>query len=85
MIKKQNADIMTHCTKDTLPTSQRFNKYQPNTEINYQTCLISPCLKNKKKQNQNNNNNNTKTKRCDSLWVLSSNKRRPEHKCIVED
>lgn len=49
MIKKQNADIMTHCTKDTLPTSQRFNKYQPNTEINYQTCLISPCLKNKKK------------------------------------
>lgn len=50
MIKKQNknTDIMTHCTKDTLPTSQRFNKYQPNTEINYQTCLISPCLKNKK-------------------------------------
>lgn len=41
---------MTHCTKDTLPTSQRFNKYQPNTEINYQTCLISPCLKKQKKQ-----------------------------------
>lgn len=59
MIKKQNknADIMTHCTKDTLPTSQRFNKYQPNTEINYQTCLISPCLKNKKPKHQQQHQN----------------------------